>query len=989
MRLSALTVLLAGILACSPDENISPGENIKRTCQNSGQCAKGEVCWEGLCIIGECVVRDDCARPGDQMCELNHCVPDPNSPIGNECPNGDRDCDMGEFCSAGNCYDVSQSTPCRRSTDCGAGERCDPINGFCVEDRGGCNRASEYPELACPTGEVCDAVTGHCNPPSGIPCTPATVEADCGPSLQCIGNRCVQCTSNSNCGTGENVCCDGFGTQCNVATGRCVSAFVCSTTNDCTGCLRRPGLGEATYCADGNACSGVADCASMSARRCSTSSGECVLPECETDSQCASAHDSRWDCDPVTWRCFLPVADCNETNEPNNGQATATVVSGASHTDVLCRGDTDFMRIMGQAGKRLRVSVAMTPSGSGVAVSLLDSTGAEIDAASFGYSSSTVRVSANVAAVSPYFLVVRGNASTYDSYNYTVTVEHLEPLQCDSEPGEPNDQLSQASGSVLPLGIHQRALCGTDDVDYFQFVAPANLRTLVTVAFLDAEGDINIDLLLPDGTQIDYSSGYDDDEAVRYSGGTTDTTLVLMVDRSSYGIVEEEQEYTVEIKTEPLPDCADGFEPNNTRTQAATLTGGTVQATICDQDDQDWYAVDLPAGGTLKAIVRFLDSEGDLELKLLKSDGSSVDSSTTTGDTETVDGTNLAAGIYYIEVYPYSSSYPEPDRQPYSLELQVTHNCLDDQLGLGRNSSQAAALPLRDNAFASFAFDETLKLCSAADDWFRMLLLGDEFLMIDASGPAGLYVELYTSSVDGPVLVAAAREVARVSGQVDLSLGFQVPGRGALYYLRVGGGGNTERSYHLEMTSSLATCLEDPGEYNDVPALATHVQPPQDSQLGVLCPVTDIDMYRVAVASGTRVHAHLSWDGTQGNLDLAMHQGGEQVALSEGPDPLAPEDLHYTAIAAGDLYLSVLRHHDDPGDPMAYQLDVDIVGSPEDAGPGLDAGAAADAASSGDAAVEDAGVEDAAPKDAATEDAATIDSAVEDAAVEDAGSEDI
>ena len=131
------------------------------------------------------------------MCELNRCVPDPDSPIGNECPNGDNDCDMGEFCSAGNCYDVSESTPCRRSSDCGAGERCDPVNGFCVEDRGGCNRASEYPELACPTGEVCDAVTGHCNPPSGIPCTPATVEEDCGPALQCIGDRCVQCTSNS------------------------------------------------------------------------------------------------------------------------------------------------------------------------------------------------------------------------------------------------------------------------------------------------------------------------------------------------------------------------------------------------------------------------------------------------------------------------------------------------------------------------------------------------------------------------------------------------------------------------------------------------------------------------------------------------------------------------------------------------------------------------------------------------------------------------
>ena len=58
LSLSLAACLLAA--ACTPDQNVSPDENIKRTCQNSSQCAKGEVCWEGLCIIGQCVVREDC-----------------------------------------------------------------------------------------------------------------------------------------------------------------------------------------------------------------------------------------------------------------------------------------------------------------------------------------------------------------------------------------------------------------------------------------------------------------------------------------------------------------------------------------------------------------------------------------------------------------------------------------------------------------------------------------------------------------------------------------------------------------------------------------------------------------------------------------------------------------------------------------------------------------------------------------------------------------
>lgn len=741
------------LVGCTPDPQVLPTEGRRDTCVESKQCPRGEVCREGLCIIGECVVRSDCPHPWDQLCnELNRCIPDPESPIGNECPNGTSDCDMGEFCSAGSCYVVSESSPCNRSSQCDAGERCDPVNRFCVEDRGGCNRVDEYPELACPTGEVCDAVTGHCDPPMGLPCSPETVEADCGIELMCIGNRCVQCTANANCGVGENICCDGFGTQCNIATGRCVSAFLCSTHEDCTGCRARPGLDERRYCSDGQLCTTDDQCESLSGRRCATSTGECILPECEEDDDCSA----RMRCDLSTLRCYLPPAECPEDNEPNNSLVAATVATGNEHTDALCRGDIDYVQIQGHAGTRLRVSVAVSPNtydeASGITVALLDNSGSELDSGTFGWSTEQVRVSADVAVSAPYYVRLTGGAAESDVYTYTITVVETEPLQCGSEPGEPNDSLQQAVNSPLQAGNHARALCGTSDEDYHQLTAPPSMRLAITVSFLDSEGDIGIELLTLGGDQLDHSDSYSGDlERVVHDTGDSEETVVLHVDRYiGYGAFEEEQEYVIEVKIEEPPDCDDGFEPNNNATQATPVVAGTYAANICSMDDTDIYAILLPAGGDITVAFSFLDAEGDLDARLFDENGDSVDTSGTTSNIETVMGTGLASGVYYAELYPWSGTSPEPDRQPYTVEIAVDHNCMDDELEGSGNDVLNRATPLRDEALESFVLDAQLKLCGGGSDWYRFLMLGDEFAELRVQGAPGLVAELYRMQGGAP-----------------------------------------------------------------------------------------------------------------------------------------------------------------------------------------------------------------------------------------------
>ena len=54
---AALGLLWAG---CGEEINRPVIEDKHETCVTSDQCPSGEVCKEGLCIIGDCVVRTDC-----------------------------------------------------------------------------------------------------------------------------------------------------------------------------------------------------------------------------------------------------------------------------------------------------------------------------------------------------------------------------------------------------------------------------------------------------------------------------------------------------------------------------------------------------------------------------------------------------------------------------------------------------------------------------------------------------------------------------------------------------------------------------------------------------------------------------------------------------------------------------------------------------------------------------------------------------------------
>ncbi|MDF1563197.1 MAG: PPC domain-containing protein [Deltaproteobacteria bacterium] len=109
--------------------------------------------------------------------------------------------------------------------------------------------------------------------------------------------------------------------------------------------------------------------------------------------------------------------------------------------------------------------------------------------------------------------------------------------------------------------------------------------------------------------------------------------------------------------------CADTFDGNASRLDAADVSSGTFgDLQICG-GTSDWFVVSTT--GTVTASIAFTHAQGDLDLKLYDANGSSLDSSTSTGNSETVSGSD-ASGKVYVEVFGYNGA-----ENGYSLTISL------------------------------------------------------------------------------------------------------------------------------------------------------------------------------------------------------------------------------------------------------------------------------------------------------------------------------
>ncbi|NIR40720.1 MAG: hypothetical protein GWN07_33190 [Actinobacteria bacterium] len=178
-------------------------------CVDTGDCAAGASCTDGVCVrAGDCVDALDCA-PGF-FCEAGTCVDHRVSCMTqSECPRGFR-CRPPEA-SGGSGVCVPSHRRCVNDGACPAGWSCLDIDGDgdseCQFDTGTCVQHSD-----CADGELCGIADSFLLASCGTN-GPCIADGDCGGSDRCLSifgpdvRVCVpatgSCTSVSDCAVGE------------------------------------------------------------------------------------------------------------------------------------------------------------------------------------------------------------------------------------------------------------------------------------------------------------------------------------------------------------------------------------------------------------------------------------------------------------------------------------------------------------------------------------------------------------------------------------------------------------------------------------------------------------------------------------------------------------------------------------------------------------------------------------------------------------------
>ncbi len=169
----------------------------------------------------------------------------------------------------------------------------------------------------------------------------------------------------------------------------------------------------------------------------------------------------------------------------------------------------------------------------------------------------------------------------------------------------------------------------------------------------------------------------------------------------------------------------DAFEDNDDCTSAVPLAAPSVNSgLVATKTDEDWYAIDIPAGMTLTANALFSNAQADLDLFLVSDDCTVLyDSSETVSDSETVSYANCTSSPITVHLGVQVYFYGYGECSDYDLDLALSLPCPDDPLA--GNDSCATAFPLSTGQTINLVVN-----CIAPSDYFRLSLIPGETLNV-------------------------------------------------------------------------------------------------------------------------------------------------------------------------------------------------------------------------------------------------------------------
>ena len=457
-----------------------------------------------------------------------------------------------------------------------------------------------------------------------------------------------------------------------------------------------------------------------------------------------------------------------------------------------------------------------------------------------------------------------------------------QPTTKDAVPGE---RVAERQLWLCPRGT-----VNTSDEDWFNVTLQTGDRFLASAHHRDgpAHAKPAIEIWAPDGQRRLMPS---DEEPVE------ELALDAVGEPGDYYVrvlnpTADDFGYT--LKATIRPPCAtteDEHEPNNDRFNAKAVEGGELQSLrLCPAND-DWFAVTLERGQSLKATVEATLQAGTLAVEMVDGYGNIIESSAEKedaqqGKTVTALAYSQPAGTVYVRV-----TGSQDVEAVYSLQLEVIPICSEREDSHEENDEINTAQLLAPGDH------EGLQLCPNDPDLY----------LVEVQDGESIAVHLQAEPLMGKPSVT----ISDGSGK-PLSPGFQLkggllaialdPGPGQ-YAVRVDAATPTDSAYDLKL-QVLPACPEgnDQDEPNNNPDEATVLEPPEQQQPQAGAPGQappaaeppkpkqkllricqgDDDWFRIPMAPETTpMKASIQFVHDKGDLDLVLYENDGETRAGE------------------------------------------------------------------------------------------------------------
>ena len=645
--------------------------------------------------------------------------------------------------------------------------------------------------------------------------------------------------------------------------------------------------------------------------------------------------------------CDLPQC-ADDRFEDNDTGETATSLGADTYEDLaICSDDLDWYAVDLCRGGTLTARALFTHTDGDIDMQIVDAAGQAVADGRSITDNEEARFTAPEGGA--LFVVVYGYAGAENHYDLEIATDGCDCIEdadcpenqicnngacidrppCVDDPMEDNDMLDDAA--PIEVGTPTALAICEGDEDWFMVEVCAGGTLTVDATFAHAAGDLELGIYDLDGEVLAQSSTPDDNEQALYVA-PADTLVLIRV--SGLGSAENVYTLNATIVGCQGPLCVDdAFEDNDVHNAAAALEPGTHEGlAICPADD-DWYAIDICAGGTLTAQARFTHARGDLDMELLTTDGDSLESSTSVNDNEAVRYASAAGETVLLVMYGYQDAEnaygldieitgcgcvedrecPEADQICVNGQCVVRPACLDD--AQEDNDVREEATPTGPGEIGN------LVICGGDPDWYAIDICAGGTLTVGArfvTAQGDLDLRLFDA--DGQLLVESDTPTDNEEVRFDAAAE-------ATVFAQVAGLADAENSYALVVDLQGCegpVCVDDAFEDNDAtdqaPALEAGIHP----NLAICA--NDADWYAVALCPGGTLTAFARFTDADGDLDMLV-RGEDGAVLARGTSTSDDEVVRYTAPVdepiARDLRLHVYGFS---GAENSYALELDITG---------------------------------------------------------------